>query len=213
MPTIIQPKTSQPQRKQKLRKTRRKDIKLPQISVPTKVIADEAVYEEMYNSVERAATTATGLDAEQDRSIISKTQFTATLNEPSSIWTSSVVDPGVKRPRGMLLLRLEEDGLKRLYKASLSARVESSAEEQSLVDETAKDQGRCDDQEMFDTSVLDDKEEVLLKEAQYVQNVVEKVIEDITTARIEETVSTGALITTVDVTPDELTMAQALAKI
>nr|GEW27668.1 ribonuclease H-like domain-containing protein [Tanacetum cinerariifolium] len=36
-------------------------------SIPTEVVADEAVYEEMYNSVERAATTATGLDAEQDR--------------------------------------------------------------------------------------------------------------------------------------------------
>nr|GFD24169.1 hypothetical protein [Tanacetum cinerariifolium] len=44
-----------------------KDIDLPQTSIPTEVVADEAVYEEMYNSVERAATTATGLDAEQDR--------------------------------------------------------------------------------------------------------------------------------------------------
>nr|GFB90251.1 hypothetical protein [Tanacetum cinerariifolium] len=71
--------------------------------------------------------------------------------------------------------------LKRLYKVGLSARVESSAEEQSLgeedaskqgrniadidadveitlVNETAEDQGRFDDQEMFDTSVLDDEE-------------------------------------------------------
>nr|GEW40786.1 ribonuclease H-like domain-containing protein [Tanacetum cinerariifolium] len=127
-------------------------------------------------------------------------------------------------------------GLKRIYKVSLSARVESSAKEQSLgkedaskqgrniadidadaeitlVDETAKDQGRYDDQEMFDTSVLDDEEEVLLKEAQDVQNVVKKVIEDITTARIEETFSTVAPITTKDVTPDELTMAQALMEI
>nr|GFD11797.1 hypothetical protein [Tanacetum cinerariifolium] len=72
-------------------------------------------------------------------------------------------------------------GLKRLYKIGLSARVESSADEQSLgkedaskqgrniadidldvaitlVDETTEDQGRYDDQEMFDTSVLDDEE-------------------------------------------------------
>nr|GEU33995.1 hypothetical protein [Tanacetum cinerariifolium] len=62
-PTIIQPKTSQPQRKQKTKKPRRKDIELPQTSVPTEVVADEAIYEEMYDSVERAATTATGLDA------------------------------------------------------------------------------------------------------------------------------------------------------
>nr|GFA79620.1 hypothetical protein [Tanacetum cinerariifolium] len=88
-PTIIQPTTSQLQRKQKPRKTRRKDTELPHTSVPTEVVTDEAIYEEMYDSVERVATTATGLDAEQDRGIISKTQFTATLNEPSSIKTSS----------------------------------------------------------------------------------------------------------------------------
>nr|GEV10414.1 hypothetical protein [Tanacetum cinerariifolium] len=88
-PTIIQPTTSQPQRKQKTKKPKRKDTELPYNSVPTEIVADEAVYKEMYDSVERAATTATGLDAEQDRGIISKTQFTATLNEPSSIGTSS----------------------------------------------------------------------------------------------------------------------------
>ncbi|GJS29789.1 hypothetical protein Tco_0490409 [Tanacetum coccineum] len=38
------------------------------LSDPTNLVADEAVYEEMYDSVERAATTATSLDAEQDSS-------------------------------------------------------------------------------------------------------------------------------------------------
>nr|GEV50218.1 hypothetical protein [Tanacetum cinerariifolium] len=132
--------------------------------------------------------------------------------------------------------RSRTHGLKRLYTIGLSTRVESSTKEQSLGeedaskqerniadidvdaettfgDETAKDQGRYDDQEMFDTSVLDYEEEVLLKEAQDVQNVVEKVIEDITTAGIEEIASTTTLITAVDVTPDELTMAQALVEI
>nr|GFC86536.1 hypothetical protein [Tanacetum cinerariifolium] len=71
-------------------------------------------------------------------------------------------------------------------------------------DESADNHGWYDDQEMFDTHVLDDVEEFLLKEAQDVQNVVEKVIEDITTAGIKETVNTVALITTPDVTPDEL---------
>nr|GEW50969.1 hypothetical protein [Tanacetum cinerariifolium] len=98
--------------------------------------------------------------------------------------------------------------LTRLYKVGLSARVESSAKEQSLgeedaskkgrnidgidvdaeitlVDETVEDQGRFDHQEMFDTSVLDDEEEV----------------------------STVAPITTAYVTPDEITMAQALVEI
>nr|GEV02239.1 hypothetical protein [Tanacetum cinerariifolium] len=52
-----------------------------------------AIYEEMYDNVERAATTTTGLDTEHDMGIISKTQFTTTLNEPSSIRTSSGSGP------------------------------------------------------------------------------------------------------------------------
>nr|GFA76326.1 hypothetical protein [Tanacetum cinerariifolium] len=71
------------------KKPRRKDTELPQTSVPTELVVDEAVYEEMYSNVERVATIATCLDVEHDRGIISKTQFMATLNEPSSISTSS----------------------------------------------------------------------------------------------------------------------------
>nr|GEU33500.1 putative ribonuclease H-like domain-containing protein [Tanacetum cinerariifolium] len=48
------------------RKPKRMDTELPQTSVPTSV-ADEAVNKEMNDSLERAATTATSLDAEQDR--------------------------------------------------------------------------------------------------------------------------------------------------
>nr|GEY66811.1 hypothetical protein [Tanacetum cinerariifolium] len=46
-----------------------------------------------FGGVTERATTTTSLDAEQDRGIISKTQFTATLNEPSSIGTSSCSEP------------------------------------------------------------------------------------------------------------------------
>nr|GFC68150.1 hypothetical protein [Tanacetum cinerariifolium] len=58
-------------------------------SVPTEHVADEAVNEEMDESLERATTTATSLDAEQDMGNISKTQSKATPNEPSSLRTSS----------------------------------------------------------------------------------------------------------------------------
>ncbi|GJV82418.1 hypothetical protein Tco_1522316 [Tanacetum coccineum] len=47
--------------------------------------ADEVVNEEMDDSLQRAAITATGLDAEQDRGNINKTQSKATPNEPSSL--------------------------------------------------------------------------------------------------------------------------------
>ncbi|GJV83186.1 hypothetical protein Tco_1523084 [Tanacetum coccineum] len=88
-PTIIQPSTSQPQKKQKPRRPKRKDTKIPQSSGPTDNVADEAVNEEMDDSLERAATTATSLDAEQDRGNIDKTQSKVTLNELSSLGTSS----------------------------------------------------------------------------------------------------------------------------
>ncbi|GKC14495.1 hypothetical protein Tco_1011277, partial [Tanacetum coccineum] len=55
-PTIIQPSTSQPQRKQRPRKPKRKDTKIAQSSGPIDNVADEAVNEEMYDSLERAAT-------------------------------------------------------------------------------------------------------------------------------------------------------------
>nr|GEX08250.1 putative ribonuclease H-like domain-containing protein [Tanacetum cinerariifolium] len=174
------------------------------------VVTDEAVYEEMYDSMERAATTATGLDAEHDRA-----KEIANLKKR------------VKR-----LVRKKKSRSHRLYKVELSARVESSAEEESLGKGESSKHERIEDiddddnitlvndQEMFDADrdlqgeevVVRLEKEVLLKETQYVQNVVEKVIEDITIADIKETVSIAAPITT-DVTLDELTMAQALVKI
>ncbi|GJR30094.1 hypothetical protein Tco_1106326, partial [Tanacetum coccineum] len=45
-------------------------------------VGDEAINEEMFDSVERDATTASSLEAEHASGNINKTQFTATLNEP-----------------------------------------------------------------------------------------------------------------------------------
>ncbi|GKD40581.1 hypothetical protein Tco_1260788, partial [Tanacetum coccineum] len=79
--------------KQKPRRPKRKDTEIPQSSGPTDIVADEAVNEEMDDSFERVATTATSLDAEQDRGNIEKTQSKETLNEPSSLGTSSSSGP------------------------------------------------------------------------------------------------------------------------
>ncbi|GJX18804.1 hypothetical protein Tco_0221481 [Tanacetum coccineum] len=92
-PTIIQPSTSQPQKKQKPRRPKRKDTEIPQSSGPTYNVADEAINMEMDDSLERAATTATSLDAEQDSGNINKTQSKAIPNEPSSLGTSSGGSP------------------------------------------------------------------------------------------------------------------------
>ncbi|GJS54844.1 retrovirus-related pol polyprotein from transposon TNT 1-94 [Tanacetum coccineum] len=92
-PIIIQPSTSQPQKKQKPRKPKRKDTEVPQPGGLIDNVADEAVYEEIDDSLERAATTTTSLDAEQDRGNTNKTQSKATLNELSSLGTSSGSGP------------------------------------------------------------------------------------------------------------------------
>nr|GEX62924.1 hypothetical protein [Tanacetum cinerariifolium] len=175
------------------------------------VVTDEAVYEEMYDNVKRVSTTATGLDAEQDRGIINKTQFTAKLNEPSSIRTSSgsglrrqeIIGDAAAQTRVLALKtkktnqaleieilkrklkKLEKKAskrtrkLKRLYKIGFSKRIES-LDEASLGDqEDASKQGRIidnldadegvtlvdetqgrNDQDMFDTCVLDEEEVV-----------------------------------------------------
>ncbi|GJZ10031.1 putative ribonuclease H-like domain-containing protein [Tanacetum coccineum] len=72
--------SSQPKKIQKHRKTKRKVIEISQSSRPTILVADETVHEERGDNVERAATTATSLDAEQGNGNINKTQSTS--NEP-----------------------------------------------------------------------------------------------------------------------------------
>ncbi|GJU60841.1 hypothetical protein Tco_1238607 [Tanacetum coccineum] len=91
-PTIIQP-SHQPQKKQKPRKPKRKDTQIPQSSGPTEYVADEAVYKELDDSLVRAATIASSLEAEQDSGNIIKTRSKATPNEVGSQGTTSGGDP------------------------------------------------------------------------------------------------------------------------
>ncbi|GJU06685.1 hypothetical protein Tco_1123115 [Tanacetum coccineum] len=80
IPTIAS--SSHPKKTHKRRKTKSKVTEIPQSSEPTNLDADEAVHEERGDSVERAATTAASLDAEQDSGNINRTQSTAIPNVP-----------------------------------------------------------------------------------------------------------------------------------
>ncbi|GJY37188.1 hypothetical protein Tco_0422566 [Tanacetum coccineum] len=62
-PTFIQP-SPQPQNTQKSRRPKKKDTQVPQSSVPSDNVADEAIYKELDDSLVRAATTASSLEAE-----------------------------------------------------------------------------------------------------------------------------------------------------
>ncbi|GJR47721.1 hypothetical protein Tco_1315824 [Tanacetum coccineum] len=116
-PTFIQPSTSQPQKKQRPRKPKRKDTEIPQSSVPSDNVTDKAVNEEMDGNLERAATTATSLDAEQDRRLLKDYK----ANEIASL---------KKRVKNLERRnKLRTHGLKRIYRVGSSRRVESSKDE------------------------------------------------------------------------------------
>ncbi|GJV15582.1 uncharacterized mitochondrial protein-like protein [Tanacetum coccineum] len=96
----IQNDTILPTLQQKLRVSRlqliavdRKATEISQSSGPTTLVADETVHEERGDSMERAATTATSLDAEQGSGNIFRTQSTTTLNEPILHGTGSCSGP------------------------------------------------------------------------------------------------------------------------
>ncbi|GKE58680.1 hypothetical protein Tco_1497865 [Tanacetum coccineum] len=163
-PTITQPSTSQPQKTQKPRKPKRKNTQVPQPSGFSKHVADEGVHKELGDSLVRVATTASSLEVEQDSGNITKTQSKATPNESSSLRTTSGGCPRFQETIGDTIAqtrfenneidsfkrrvkKLEKKSwsrtykLKRLYKVGLTARVESSGDEEDLGEDASK-QGR-----------------------------------------------------------------------
>ncbi|GJS67427.1 hypothetical protein Tco_0681991 [Tanacetum coccineum] len=121
-PIIIQPSTSQPQKTQKSRRPKRNDNEVPQPSGFTTNVADEAVNEEMDDSLERVATTATSLDAEQDSGNIDKTQSKVTPNEPSSLGTSSGGGPRRQETIGDTIAQTRSENVSKTSNDPLLAR-------------------------------------------------------------------------------------------
>ncbi|GJW40546.1 putative ribonuclease H-like domain-containing protein [Tanacetum coccineum] len=210
------------------RRTKRKDTEIPQSSVPSDNVADEAVNEEMDDSLVRATTTATGLDAKQDRGNINKTQSKATPNEPSSSRTSSGCGPRRQETMGDTTAQT-----RRVF--ALEETKTTQAAEISLGEEDASKQGRKivdidayediylvnvhtdkdifgvndqDDADMFDVNTLTGDEvivdnEDVVKTDEETRSVVEKV------TIAEETVSAA----TTTITDDETTLSKALAEL
>ncbi|GJU77656.1 hypothetical protein Tco_1274726 [Tanacetum coccineum] len=99
-PTITQPSTFKPKKTQKPKKPKKKNTEVSQPSGSTDNVADEAVNEETNDSLVKAATTASSLEAEQDSGDIIKTQSKATPNEASSQGTSSGGGPRCQETLG-----------------------------------------------------------------------------------------------------------------
>ncbi|GKE26548.1 hypothetical protein Tco_1441932, partial [Tanacetum coccineum] len=218
------------QKKQKPRKPKRKDTQIPQSSGPTEHVADEVVYKELEDSLVRAATTASSLEAEWDNGNINKTRSKATLNEPSSLRTSSCSGPRCQDTTGDTIAqtrvldlettkttqaneiaslkrrvkKLEKKDrsrthkLKRLYKVGLSARVESFGDEEDLGEDASK-QGRIND--------IDADEDITLVNDQDDADMF-----DVNTLTGDEVlVKPEIVVRDVNLTVDEITLAQALA--
>ncbi|GJX06840.1 hypothetical protein Tco_0194772 [Tanacetum coccineum] len=224
--TITQPSTSQPKQTQKPRKPK-KNTEVPHPSGSTNNVADEAVFKELDDSLVRAATTASILEAEQDSgdgpevNTPRSDENRLKLNELMEFYTKlqqrvlDLENTKTAQPQEITSLklrvnRLEKKGgsrthkLKRLYKIT-------------LVDET---QGRYGDDLMFDTSVLDDeevfagqdmaeKEINVAKKEVSIADPVTTVGEVVTTASVE--ISTTSPTKTI--IADDLTLAQTLIEI
>ncbi|GKA95755.1 hypothetical protein Tco_0817850 [Tanacetum coccineum] len=86
------PSSSQPQKTYRPRKAKR-PTEISQSSGPITLVADETVHEERGDRMERAATTTSSLEAEQDSGTINRTQSKATLNESIPQGTGSGSGP------------------------------------------------------------------------------------------------------------------------
>nr|GEU70365.1 putative ribonuclease H-like domain-containing protein [Tanacetum cinerariifolium] len=155
LPSTAQPTNKEPilnvvssshQKTQTPRITLNKVTELPQTSEPIPNVADEAVNEEWDDRVERAATTAASLDAEQASGNINRTQSTIMPNVPLPQGIGACGSPRCQEAMGVPLLRLGLRGLKLrvtklekkkkkartpqpMKRRSFKVRVESSAEE------------------------------------------------------------------------------------
>ncbi|GKD82584.1 hypothetical protein Tco_1349423 [Tanacetum coccineum] len=122
-PTITQPSTSQPKKTQKPRKPKRKNIEVPQPSGSTDNVADGVVYKELDDSLVRAATTTSSLEAEQDSGNIIKTRSKATPNEAGFQGTTSGGGPRCQETTGDTIAQTRFENVSKTSNDSLLAGV------------------------------------------------------------------------------------------
>ncbi|GJU34889.1 uncharacterized mitochondrial protein-like protein, partial [Tanacetum coccineum] len=213
-------------KKQRPRKPKRKDTEVPQSSGPTDNVADEAVNEEMCDSLVRATTTASSLEEEQDSGNIIKTQSKETPNEPYSPRTSSGGGPRLQETMGDAIAQTRSKNVSKLSNDLLLARVlalettkTTQANEIASFKKLVK---KLERRKKSRTQVLkrlykvgssrrveSSKEEARAGEKRNIEEVV--VVID-TASTIPVSVATTTTITTV-ITNDEITFAKALAEL
>ncbi|GKC33537.1 hypothetical protein Tco_1045921, partial [Tanacetum coccineum] len=161
----------------------------------------EAVHKELGDSLVRAATSASSLEAEQDSGNINKTQSKATPNESSSQGTNLGGGPRFQETIGDTIAQTRVLDLEKTKTtqdneiASLKRRIKK-LEKKNRIDaidankEITMVSIQNVDEEMFDVNVLDGKEvfvaeqEIAANKENDEVNVVEEVVEVINTAKL-----------------------------
>nr|GFA65158.1 hypothetical protein [Tanacetum cinerariifolium] len=161
-------------------------------------VADEAVHKELGDSLVRAATTASSLEAEQDSGNITKTQSKAAPNESSSQGTHLGGGPRCQETIGDTTVQTRFESVSKHSNDSLLAREERIDDIDADKDITLVNVQDNVDKEMFDVKVLDGDEVFVAR-----QN--EHVVEEVVDVAQVSTAATTAIITT-----KEITLAQAL---
>ncbi|GKB66746.1 hypothetical protein Tco_0928158 [Tanacetum coccineum] len=218
---IIQPSTSQPQKKQRSRSSKRKDIGVPQPSGPTTNVADEAVNKEMDDSLVRAATTASSLEAEQDNGSGPRRQ--ETIGDTIAQTRSKNVSKISNDPLLVRVLALETTKTAQANEIkSLKKRVKKLERRKKSRTQRLKRYTRITlvsthfdaDIDMFGVHDLDSDEVVIKSEARAGEkrNVEEVVAVIDTASTIPVSVATTTTTTTF-ITDDEITLVKALAEL
>ncbi|GJZ00836.1 hypothetical protein Tco_0518265 [Tanacetum coccineum] len=195
---------------------------------------DKTIYEERDDSLERVATTVTGLDVEHDRGNINKTQSNETPNEPSSPGTSSGGGSRRQETMGDTIAQTRSENVSKLSNDPLLVRVidlenTKTAQDQEItslklrVKKLEKKgglrthklkilyKGRYGDNIMFDVSDLAGKEVFVAEQG--VPDSKKDDVAQVNTATTTVSTASIILVSASLITDVEITLAQALAEL
>ncbi|GJU07152.1 hypothetical protein Tco_1123582 [Tanacetum coccineum] len=200
-------------------KPKRKDTQIPQSSGPTEHVADEAVYKELDDSLatpnesSSLGTTSGGGPRRQETmgDTIAQTRFenvSKHSNDPLLARVHDLEKTKTTQAEEIVSLkrrvkklehkkRSRTHRLKRLYKVGLTTRVESSGDKESLGEDASK-QGRI--------NAIDADEDITLVNDQDDADMF-----DVNTLTDDEVLAEQEVAKDVNLTVDEVTLAQALA--
>ncbi|GJY38516.1 hypothetical protein Tco_0424880 [Tanacetum coccineum] len=218
--------------KQISRRSKRKDTQVPQSSVPSDNVVDEAVNEEMDDSLVRAVTTATSLDVKQDRETvrdtIGQTRFENVSKHSNDLLLArgNTLQSGEDRLKQKELMELCTNLQTRVLDlettkttqakeiASLKRRVKKLERRNKSKTHGLKILYRVGSSRRVESSEDEDGDEVIVESVDVVNTAEEtrSMVEEVTVVTIPISAATTTTTSTA-ITDVEVTLAQALAEL